>query len=245
MKKLNLICLLLAAAISTNAQQGKNIIKVNLPSISLNTYSFQYERVLNKRQSVALGISVSPNTDLPFKKRLMDEFGGNADAKRAIETTRFTKFTLTPEYRFYLGKKGAPAGFYLAPFARYTHMSINQDYTYTPSSGIEHTANLKGHFNGIGGGAMIGMQWTLGKNVVLDWWILGPFIGDLDAEFNGTDDMSDMSAQDKADLEKDIEDVDIPLWDIDATVGNNAVNVKLKGPFYGVRAFGISLGIRF
>lgn len=245
MKRLNLICVLVGAAIITNAQQGKNIIKVNLPSISLNTYSLQYERVLNKRQSIALGIAISPNTDLPFKKRLMDQFGGNDDAKNAIETTRFTKFTLTPEYRFYLGKQGAPAGFYIAPFARYTHMSINQDYTYTPSSGIEHTANLKGHFNGIGGGAMIGMQWALGKNVTLDWWILGPFIGDLDAEFNGIDDMSDMSAQDKADLEKDIEDVDIPLWNIDATVGNNTVNVKLKGPFYGVRVFGLSLGIRF
>jgi hypothetical protein len=245
MKKLNLICLLLIATLLLNAQAGKNIIKINLPSVALNTYSLQYERVLNNRQSTALGIAISPNTDLPFKKRLMDQFGGNEDAKRAIETTKFTKFTLTPEYRFYFSKKGAPTGFYLAPFARYTHMSINQDYTYTPSSGIEHTANLKGKFNGIGGGIMIGTQWMLGKNVTLDWWILGPFIGALDSEFKGVDDMSDLSAQDKADLEKDIEDVDIPLWDIDATVGNDIITAKLKGPFYGVRAFGFSLGIRF
>lgn len=245
MKKLHFACLLLLVSAVGFSQAGKNIVKINLPSIALNTYSLQYERVLSNRQSIALGIAISPNTDLPFKKKLMDDFGGNDDARRAIETTKFTKFTITPEYRFYFSKNGAPTGFYLAPFARYTHMSINQDYTYTPSSGIQHTANLKGHFNGLGGGAMIGAQWMLGKRVTLDWWILGPFIGDLDSEFNGTDDMSDLSAQDKADLERDIEDVDIPLWDIDATVGNNTVNVKLKGPFYGVRAFGISLGFRF
>lgn len=245
MKNQGLLLVLLVIAIGINAQEGKNIVKLNLPSVALNTYALQYERVINNKQSIALGIAVSPNTDLPFKKRLMDAFGGNADVRNAIQTTRFTKLTITPEYRFYLSKKEAPGGFYIAPFARYTHLNIDQDYRYTPASGIEHVANLRGHFNGIGGGAMIGMQWMLGKRVTLDWWILGPFIGDLDAEFNGTDDMSDLSAQDKANLERDIEDVDIPLWTIDATIGNNIVTAKIKGPFYGVRAFGVSIGIRF
>lgn len=57
--------------------------------------------------------------------------------------------------------------------------------------------------------------------------------------------MSDMSAADKANLESDIESVDIPLWKVDATVGNNVIDAKLKGLFYGVRAFGISIGYRF
>ena len=238
-------CLLLAIAAMINAQQERNIIKLNLPSVSLNTYAIQYERVLKNKQGIALGIAVSPNTDLPFKKKLMDAFGVNADVRNAIQTPRFTKVTKTPDYRFYLIKKEAPAGFYIAPFARYTHLNIDQDYRYTPANGIEHVANLRGHFNGIGGGAMIGMQWALGKNLTLDWWMLGPFIGDLDAQFSGTDDMSDLSAQDKAELERNIEDVDIPLWTIDATVGDNIVTAKIKGPFYGVRAFGINLGIRF
>lgn len=242
------VALLLAftmGIVAAIAQDGKTIIKLNLSSIVLNNYSLQYERVLNNRQSIGMAISVSPNTDLPFKKTLMDKFGDNEDAKRAIESTKFNKITITPEYRFYLSKKGAPQGFYLAPFARYTHMNIEQDYTFTPSSGIEHTARLKGKFDGVGGGLLIGSQWALGKNVTLDWWIMGPFVGVMNAEMDATDNMSDMTADDKAELERDIEDIDIPLWKIDATVGNNSVNAKLTGPFYGIRAFGLNLGIRF
>jgi hypothetical protein len=222
----------------------KNIIKLNLTSIPLNHYSLQYERIISKKQSVAIAFGVSPDVSLPFKKTLLDLFDGNADAKKAIETTKFTKITVTPEYRFYTSKKESPTGFYVAPFVRFTHMSISQDYEFTPSNNRLHTAHLKGKFTGIGGGVKIGTQWALSKQVTLDWWIIGPFFGAMNASFHGTDDMSDMTAQDKADLEKDIESVDIPLWKIDATVGNNKIDAKLKGPFYGVTA-GLSLGIRF
>lgn len=250
MKK-QLILLLATVAIFSSprlhAQElgGRNVMKVNLTAAVLKTIEVQYERAVNKRQSFAIGIGVSPNVSLPFKQKLLDQFGGEEDARKAIESTKFTKFTITPEYRFYFGKKGAPTGFYLAPFGRYTNMSFDQIYTFTPNSGKLHEANIKGKFKGIGGGILIGTQWALGKNMTLDWYILGPFIGSLDASFDGTDDMSDMSAQDKADLEHDIESVDLGPWKVDATVGNNTINAKLDGPFVGLRAFGISLGIRF
>jgi hypothetical protein len=227
-----------------NTGSNKNIIKLNLTSIALKHYSLQYERTLTKKRSVAIGIGFSPNVGLPFKKTLLDLFDGNADARKAIETTVFNKITITPEYRFYLGKKEAPSGFYIAPFIRYTHMSISQDYEFTPSSNKLHVAHLKGKFSGIGTGVKFGAQWALGRRVTLDWWIAGPFIGAMNASFHGTDDMTDMTAQDKAELESDIESVDIPLWKIDATVGNNKIDAKLKGPFYGVLA-GLNLGIRF
>jgi len=225
--------------------EGKNIIKLNLPSLALKHYMVQYERVINNRQSFAISVGYSPSVDLPFKGTLMDQFSDNEDAKNAIESTRFDKITITPEYRFYLSKKGAPSGFYIAPFARYTTMTIEQDYKFTPGSGIEHTAHLSGKFSGIGGGVMVGAQWLLGKNVTLDWWIAGPFIGAMKADFHATDDMSDMSPADKADLKKDIESVEIPLWKTEATIGENTIDAKLTGPFYGIRGFGVSVGIRF
>lgn len=230
-------CLALLSITATGQKPGagKNIIKANLTSAALNHYSVQYERLIGKRKSFAIAFGVSPGVGLLFKKTLLDLFDGNADAKKAIETTRFDKVCVTPEYRFYFGKKEAPAGFYVAPFARYTHMSISQDYEFTPSSNKLHVAHLKGKFSGIGAGVKIGAQWALGEHVTLDWWIAGPFIGAMNASFHGTDDMSDMSAQDKAELESDIESVNIPLWKIDA---------KLKGPFYGIVA-GLNLGIRF
>ena len=240
------IYLFLAFSLCSSATVfAQNIIKFNLSSVALKHYSLQYERITGPRQSFAVGFGVSPNVGLPFKNTLLDQYSDNEDARKAIESTVFNKITITPEYRFYLGKNGSPRGLYVAPFARYSNMTIDQNYTFTPSSGIEHTAHLKGKFNGIGGGVMLGAQWALSGRVTLDWFIVGPFFGKTNASFHGTDDMSDMSAQDKADLENDIESVEIPMWEIDATVGNNQIDAELKGPFYGVRAFGISLGFMF
>ena len=59
------------------------------------------------------------------------------------------------------------------------------------------------------------------------------------------DDMSDLSAEDRASPEGDIEAVDNPLTKLDATVGNNRINVKLGGPYAGVRALGFALGLKF
>ena len=225
---------------------GGNVIKINLSSSILTEhYLIQYERALNLNRSIGIGIGISSGVDLPFKSNLLDQFGDNLDARRAIETTKFDKLTITPEYRFYLNKKGAPIGFYLATFVRYTKFSFTGDYVFTPSNKLLHTAKVKGDLNGVGGGAMLGVQWALGKVITLDWWIVGPFIGVQNGEFNGTSDMSDMSAADKTKLESDIEAIDIPLWKIDATVSNDAVNAKISGPFVGVRMFGVCLGVRF
>jgi len=231
-----------------SANPGKNIFKTNLASVALDHYSFQYERVVSKKQSFGMGFGFSPKVDLPFKKTLSDQFGNNEDAARAIETTQFSKITVTPEYRFYVGKKQAPEGFYIATFVRYLHMTISQDYTFTPSTGTLHTAHMDGKIDGIGGGVMIGSQWLLGKKkrVSIDWWIVGPFFGAMDGSFHGVDPkMNELSPSDRADLKSDIEGADIPLWTVDATIGALTIDAKLKGAFYGARAMGICLGFRF
>ncbi|MBX7202656.1 MAG: DUF3575 domain-containing protein [Bacteroidia bacterium] len=242
-----IIILLIGLPVSvTNAQIEKgNIIKLNLSPLAFNHFSVQYERVINPKQSFGLGFSFAPNVGLPFKQTLLDAFDDNAEAVEAIESTKFTKYTLTPEYRFYFGAKGAPVGFYLATFIRYTNMSTSQIYKFTTSKGVVHRPNLTTTFNGVGGGAMIGMQWALGKSFTLDWWIVGPFFGYMKGSSGGTDKMDDMDQQDKDDLKKDIEEFPIPLWKKDATIGNGTIDVKLKGPFYGARAMGICFGYRF
>jgi len=176
---------------------------------------------------------------------LMDEFGNNADAKRAIETTMLSDFSITPEIRFYAGKKGAPAGFYVAPFLRYNHMNFEQLYEFTASDGKLYHPFITGTINNFGGGILLGVQWHLGKRLTLDWWIAGPSYGTLNGDLSGTDDMSAMSAADKQKLERDIEDVDLPLIKTDATVGNNRVDVKLDGSYVGLRTFGFALGFKF
>ena len=229
---------------------GANIIKFNLSSFATNHYMFQYERVLSPKHSIALGFGFSSGAPIPFKSKLLDEVGDNSDARTAIESCKFDKITITPEYRFYVGGKEAPLGFYMAPFMRYMHMSTDQVYQFTPSDGKLHEAPVQGTFDCFGAGFMVGIQWALGKSVTLDWWIAGPFYGIQDGSFNGTDDFSTMTPQDAADIEADIEDVDLGFWTVDATVTgvgttNGAIDATVDGPYAGLRAFGLALGFRF
>jgi len=223
---------------------GQNIFKWNVSAVAISHYSFQYERVLGLNRSYAIGFGFSPEVSLPFKKDLLKEFGDNEDARSAIESTKFTKITVTPEFRFYINKN-APKGFYIAPFVRYTHMSIKQTYPFITINGVQHYVDMKGKFDGVGAGTLIGTQWTLGEVVTLDLWIAGPFIGYMNANFHGTDDMSDMTLADKGELKVDIESTDLPFWTVEATIGNNTVDAKLKGPFVGLRLAGFCVGFRF
>lgn len=241
----------LLASIIANAQQTdsvfmgkKNIVKINLSSLVFKNISLQYERVLSRKTSVALGVSVMPKTGLPFAGSLKDQFGDNSDASKAIDETRLSNFSITPEFRFYLGKKPAPAGFYIAPFVRYNRLQFDQLYTFTPSDNKQHTANIKGTFSNIGGGLLFGAQWHLSNTLTLDWWIIGPAIGSAKADLTGNDPMG-IPAQDRQDIERDLEEFDFPGYNVDATVGTNQINVKMDGTYYGLRAFGLALGIKF
>lgn len=230
---------------SSTSGDLKNIIKINLSALVFKNISLQYERVIKRKMSVALGVAITPKTGLPFKKTLMDEFGHNEDARRAIESTKLSNFTITPEIRFYVGRKAAPAGFYVAPFLRYNSMHFEQLYEFTASNGKLYHPFITGTINNFGGGILFGAQWHLSKKLTLDWWIAGPSYGTLSGNLSGTEDMSDMSAADKQDLETDIEDVDLPLIKTDATVGNNRVDVKLSGSYVGLRTFGFAIGYNF
>jgi len=208
----------------------------------------EYERVLTKKSSLALTLGISPNVPLPFKSTLMKDFSGNSDARRAIETTNFTRYTATLEYRFYFSGK-APKGLYFAPFVRYMNMKLDQDYTFTPSDGQLHTAHLTAKFDGFGAGFLIGDQFLLGPHWAIDWWIVGPFYGpNITADFIGVDPkMGNMSAQDIANLKNNIESIKLPLYTTTATVtpATNTVEAKLVGPYYGIRAFGLCFAYRF
>lgn len=248
-----IVCGLFSASTGLFAQENpvsqllpfkKNIVKINLTSLAFKNASLQFEHVTSPKTSFALGVSFLPKTGLPFASTLSEKFGDNADAERAIETTKLSNVAITPEYRFYLGK-AAPAGFYIAPFARYQHMSFEQVYSFTASNGKMHYPLIGGTINNIGGGVLLGAQWNLGSNLTFDWWIAGPIYGSTSGLLTGTDDMSDLSAQDRAKLESDIESVELPLTKLDATLGNNRVDVKLSGPYAGIRAFGFALGIKF
>ncbi len=222
--------------------QKKNIFKVNLTALAFKNLSFQYERVTGPKTSFALGLGIMPKSKLPFADKIKEEYGDNEDVVRALDQTRLSNFTITPEFRFYLGKQ-APTGFYIAPFVRYARSTFDGPYTFTPSDQQLHTANIKGSINSVGGGLLLGAQWSLGKSVSLDWWIAGPIIGSTNGKLSGTDPKG-IPAQDRPGVKEDIDSFDPPGLDFTSTVGANDIDVNIDGTYYGLRAFGICLGIK-
>lgn len=225
------------------AQKG-NILKLNLTALPLKQYSFQYERVLNRKISVLAGFRLMPSTGLPFKKLILENAADDPDTRDAIESFRISNIAITPELRFYLSKKGYGRGFYIAPFYRYArYSSNNMRFTYDDGSGGTGTIDLNGKLTTNTGGLLLGTQWNLGKSVVLDWWILGPHYGGGTGLFTGVSSQT-LTPAEQDDLRNQLNDIDIPFTTTSVNVTANSASLRLDGPWAGIRA-GFSLGIRF
>jgi hypothetical protein len=167
---------------------GYNFIKVNLTAIVLKNYSFQYERVLNKSISIALSYKIMPATTLPFQSSILKLVGDeDAETKKTIEDLRLSSSVITPEIRFYLGKKGFGRGFYIAPFYRHSTFKTSAlDIFYSDSADAQSNIKLSGKLSANTGGLLFGVQHAFGKHIVLDTWIFGPHYGSGKGDFIGT-----------------------------------------------------------
>ena len=225
----------------------KNIIKVNLMALGLKNYSFQYERVLTKHISVALGVRSMPTGGLPLKSTIIDLVGtDNPDVTQTLNDLKVGNFAITPEVRFYLSKKGYGRGFYVAPYYRFAKFSSEElPIEFDADGGGTKTIKLKGDVTTNSGGLMFGAQWQIGKMVMIDWWILGGHYGVSKGTLSGVPSAS-LSANEQDEIRTIINDFenDIPLTKITADVSANNVKAIVDGPWAGVRA-GLTIGIRF
>ncbi len=135
MKKLFLLTILLASLTTarTFAQGASNTIKINPLSALFRTGSVFYEHKVSEKASVQLGAA----------------FTG-----LKIDDTRFSGFSITPEYRIY-PKGNALSGLYVAPYARYQNFSVKDE-------------EAKGSYSSIGGGLLVGRQWVYNSGFTLD-----------------------------------------------------------------------------
>lgn len=107
MKKLLLLTgLLLLITPGVFAQKAsekhqKNFVKVNLTSLFLKNYGIQYERVLSKRVSAAIGFRLMPYTTIPFKDKIIDM--ANFEDQEPVDflnNAQIANYSITPEIRF-------------------------------------------------------------------------------------------------------------------------------------------------
>ncbi len=249
-----------STALSVNAGNGfspaggqegpfyENTLKVNLSSLLLYNFSFQYERVIGPSGSVTLGVNYRPDLGVPFAslfKRVLEDQEAELDLGRMIDAASMSFLSVTPEFRFYPGSKGAPNGLYLAPFVRYAKWDMVNVFEFTPEDTDPFDVKLDGGLSYLAGGIMIGFQWQIGQRTTLDWWLAGPYIGAVDGSFFARGDQFEMSEQDKRDLEQEVRDLDLIILDLDARVKDDGVDVFMDGYILGLRTMGFTIGYRF
>lgn len=217
--------------------ESENVFKINLGSLSVKNFAFQYERAIGKKTSVALGVRFQPYGTIPFKSTIEDAVN---DPDIKVGDIKVGNFALTPEFRYYLGK-AALKGFYLAPYARYANYKMQAPVTYT-STLTTKTALFTGNISSFSGGLLMGSQFKLGKSVVLDWWILGGHFGSSDGTL---DFATPLTTTEQADLRASLDNIDIPLFNIEYNIHANGGTISSKGAWAGFRGFGLNLGIRF
>lgn len=232
----------------TESSYDKNIVKVNLTGIFLKNYGFQYERMISRKTSVALGFRTQPKGELP----LLGFFENQIDDPETFEEIQkitYGNIAITPEVRFYLGRKDGPRGFYIAPYARYSKSNIgipNYEFSYEETINgqtFEETreVELNGDITGITGGVMFGSQWRLGNAVYLDWWIIGGSFGSSNGLINT---IATLNQNEQDGLRQALNDLEIPLLEYSVEVDGNGAQMDFNGPFASLRG-GISLGIKF
>lgn len=224
----------------------KNIGKMNLSSLALTTFSFQYERIIGKKTSVSLGFRFTPSSSLPFKSIIKgfieDEGDSDNEIHDLLDNTRKSGVAFTPEFRYYLGKK-AGKGFYVAPFGRYEHLSLKAPFFYDNDEGQRTSLNGNISINSLGIGVLFGTQFRISERFTFDWWILGPYYTRHSVSISASN--LNLSASEQRDLKEAINDIEVMGRKPDVTITANKLEAKDGFSFGAVRAFGFCLGFKF
>ena len=221
----------------------KNIVRWNLSSMVLGNYHFTYERALSKKISLSFSYRFMPTGTIPFK----DYFDNNLQSG----DVKFSEITvgnsaITPELRFYLGK-GNMKGFYLAPYLRFSTFNATTPISYTSTSGgsaVEKTGDFTGKITATSGGIMLGWQFNLSKKLLLDFQIIGAHYGNCNGNLNLIT-VVPLSPSDQTSLQNSLNGIKIDPFNITSTVNSSGANIKVSGPWGGIRGANIGIGFRF
>ena len=238
------ICFTVNAQKEKNVQkekvaEKKNIVKINLPALAFKNISVEYERQVGKKSSVSINVHTIPFGTLPFQSTFKN-ISNNSNVQ--YDKFKFGSFGVVPEFRYYVGRKGALHGFYIGPFVSISNYKMNLPINYNNTK----TGIFDGKLNAITVGLQLGKQFRLGNSLTLDWWILGPNYGSANGTLNFTG--ASLTTSDQSDLTTQLEDLKnkAPLNAIKSySVSSTGASVVVKGPWGGLRGLGFSLGFRF
>ncbi|MCX8471002.1 MAG: hypothetical protein RLZZ118_2153 [Bacteroidota bacterium] len=225
-----------------NAPISKNIFKINLASLAFNNYSAQYERIITEKLTFALGARFMPETPLPLSANFKDQLSQVDTAfSSTFSNSTLSNFAITPEIRFYLSNN-VGKGFYVAPFLRYEDWTLKVPFNTKLQSGKPLNISLTGNKTVIGGGMMLGTQFSIGKRIVLDWWIGGVYGGSNKIQISAESNTWALTSSEITQIQ-DIFDVSNGVFDLKSDITANKITITSDGGI-SYRS-GLCLGFRF
>lgn len=238
MKKL-ILPLMVAFTLQTSAQKNFNdAIKVNLSGLIVKNLGLQYERKLTKRLSAAIAYRNLPYGLVPFSNTLSKSVSGSGVdfSKMNVGTS-----AVTPELRLYVGRKGAMRGFYLGLFSSFSNYKTDFPITFSDRTGI-----FNGSMKATTYGLQLGTQMRLSHRFYLDWWILGPNVGNANGKMTlSSSNLNPSEQQALRDQLQNIKD-NAPFAFVQSySVDSNGAIVTLNGPWGGLRGLGFNLSFHF
>jgi hypothetical protein len=227
----------ICTSVAKAQEAPQNVVKLNLFALAFTNFSLQYERAFGEKISGALGFTVMPSRGLPSA----------LSSDPTVGKMKISDWSITPEFRWYPGtNKGAPHGFYIAPYLRYSSTSLELPLDFTPSGGLApRTYNIEGNYSGFGGGVMFGVQWLIKEKVSIDWWILGGHYGTGSASVSIKDDFTVLPPAQRAELKAELDAIEIPAGKISSSITDTEAKIDVTSlPYFGVRS-GLTIGYAF
>jgi Protein of unknown function (DUF3575) len=219
----------------------RNVIKVNLPSLSLSNFSVQFERIISQRATFGLGVRFMPKYKVDLSANIGDLIKDvDSNLSKSSAGLEVNNFAITPELRIYLGRN-VGKGFYVAPYARYESFDINMPFSTVLTSGKPVAALLNGKMSGFGFGMLLGAQFNLGKRFTLDVFA-GPNVGPRKIIINAESTLFNFTNNEINELNDKLT-FETALFKVDAETTTNKIELTSNAGFF-IRS-GLAFGFRF
>lgn len=223
---------------TVNVVLRKNVVKFLPIDIPFQSISLEYERMIDPKNSLTLGVGIPMQGQIVTKNLL----NGSSNLKK-IE---FSTMHIRTAFRYYYGYNLLPKGFYIEPFFKYQQIKINGNYQGINDLKSIYKGDIVGNINTINLGVQFGVQFLIAKRITLDLYFLG-LEGGL---ANGGITSTSKNSTDAGNIETDFKDAVAGLpffienWLTVKKVNNQVfINAnKLQYPWY---RGGVSIGIAF
>ena len=214
-------------------------------SLALFSNSFEVEAMLNKKNSVTLGMGFPTNQSM-YDNSVFGKFLPEKPTELISNKLGTTHYRFA--YRHYSGNSGLPRGFYIEPYLKYQKIDFDVNSAYTGSDNKTYTADITGKFKSLNAGFQLGVQFLVLKRIAIDWYFLGIEAGTLSGDLNGK--VNNNAATYIPDLKAKIDDAINGIPDpwrskFTSSSTSDAVNLNVKNIIFPWLRSGFHIGIAF